>query len=207
VDYRVILVLLFSAAVGALIIWRMNKRQLSDAALERRLLQTTDAAGKCLFYPYGPWGRGFVVATAEEQRRLFSVFRWATWTFTGVMITLVFIVSRDGRIDGATFLSTVGGVLIAGIFLPWIVATLARLEISPERLDPNESRRLGAQSTSWPMMAGAFVSSILFLGVGLLFGLGTSGIWPWFAVAFGAWGLTSVVRLVILKIKLQRGVG
>ena len=127
-------------------------------ALTSGYFRTTED-GRRLFFPWGPIGRGYVVGTAEQFRRLRRRIR------------SYYVVSLPLTIGAVVFAGLLGGaVILPVVIVPyaiWVRIQCRDLALADERLTFTESRINQAREFNTVTLWLLEISSLAFVAAGL----------------------------------------
>lgn len=115
--------------------------------------------GRKLFFPWGAWGRGYVIVTEEEYRRL----RQQMKTYAMVSLLLIIVVVISQSYAGLAALV----VLLTGFRWAWMRHLLRGLEVAPERLSYQESMTARARTHGPIVLWLSNIGALAFVAGGI----------------------------------------
>jgi hypothetical protein len=131
-----------------------------DALTEGSFRTTQD--GRRVFFPWGPWGRGYVVPSEEQYQRLHQKLK------TFMMAAIIPVIGLAIMTRYVT--AAVMGVIVMALYPAWVVHLVQDLPTSEDRLPaPRLQKHLAAQGRAHGLASLWFmlVTSSLFFITGL----------------------------------------
>ena len=171
-----------------------------DALTEGSFRTTQD--GRRLFFPWGPWGRGYVVPSEEQYQQLQQKLK-------AFMIAAIF------PVVGLAIMTWYGtalimGVIVMALYPAWILYLVQGLPPSQDRLPaPKLREHVAAQARAnslgslWFML----IASSLFFAIGVFMIL-TPGnrLWGLFCMLFFGPGVPFAATMLVLRRRPAPGV-
>jgi hypothetical protein len=116
--------------------------------------------GRVHFFPWGILGRGYVIPSEEQHRRL----RGGVMTFMLISIPLIILANVWSGIRASA-------IVLAATCIPyaiWAWSVCRRLEPSSERMSMDENLRIQARHHSTLMLVLLLITAYVFAGISLL---------------------------------------
>jgi hypothetical protein len=153
----------------------------------------TTPDGRRLFFPWGPLGRGYVIASEQDYERLRQQIK--TFLVVGLVAIIGFSVLQ---IYVAASIVT---AFLMGFYLLWMRSLLSRLQRSDERLSLQESMTTQARLHSGAVLWLLEIASLVFVGGGVLILIATPADWLIALAAIVFFGLCAVAvgRMLVLR--------
>jgi hypothetical protein len=153
--------------------------------------------GRKLYYPWGSYGRGYILPSEAEEQRL----RRQLKTYQIVSFVLIVGVVLTGYFVAAFFIAA----LVIGFYLTWARRQIAGLTPTGERLSFQTSALAQARAYSAFNLWAMEIASLLFVACGIyLFKTGSSGVanpspLPLFTIVFFGACAAVIAYLIILR--------
>jgi L-asparagine transporter-like permease len=155
--------------------------------------------GRRLFFPWGIWGRGYVIPTEQHYERLLRQIK----TYT--MVSLVVVIVAVGILKGLWALAAAAVLMI--FYVVWIPILVRGLATSDEKLTMAESMTTQARTHNLGTLRLLLVVSLLFVTIGLATLLFDPSQWPLSLTVIVFFGLCAVVfvRMLMLRRRATDG--
>jgi hypothetical protein len=161
----------------------------------------TAAHGRRLFFPWGIWGRGYVIASEQDYQRLRQQIKTYYVVSLAVIIGSVVLKIYFGDVFMAVFLGFFVAVSL-GFYLLWMRSLLPRLEPSSERLSREECMTTQARLHGAVGLWLLEIVALAFVGDGiLLLILAPAQHWQTGLATIVLFGLCAIVvaRMLVLR--------
>jgi uncharacterized membrane protein len=165
-----------------------------------KLFFKTDDTGQRVFYPYGRFGKGYVVDSVPEKEIETYLRKWWFW-FSGIILVQIVLQAVIGV--GTTLLILAGPFLI--LWLTFHVGMRRRtkgLPRSADRMTTSDIVRNQAREMPAPLAYGLVLVGVVMTLASVFAALNSRGSTTWisaFGVLFFGYGLIHAIRIVIAR--------
>jgi drug/metabolite transporter (DMT)-like permease len=128
-----------------------------DALAASNFKTTPD--GRRLFYPWGIWGRGYLIPSDEHYERLLG--RIKTYTMVSLVLVIAMVVVLKG------LWAVLGAAVLMVFYAAWVPSLVRGLQPTDEKLTMSESMATQARTHSAPTLWALLVVALLFVAIGI----------------------------------------
>ena len=160
----------------------------------------TSHDGRKLFFPWGALGRGYVLASEDDERSLRS--RVKAWMVVNMLLTMLILLAFPQR-----YAILAAWVLIStGFYLAWLRFLLRRLDRADERLSFGESMTSQANAYGPAVLWFGTIASLVFVLGGILLFLSQSdqSLVGLAGVAFFGLCAAMFIRMLVLRHRTEQ---
>jgi hypothetical protein len=149
--------------------------------------------GRKLYFPWGLWGRGYVVPSEQDYERL----RRQLKTFWAVYFALIIPVCAGQYYIAAFVLA----VLITAFYAAWSRHLAAGLEVTNERLSLREAMASQARAYNALTLWSLELAALAFVACGIVILADDPSNWPIaiFSVGFGGYCAAYIAYVLVLR--------